>query len=81
MSAETLASDTVSLNENNGGKSRRRKKMRLFHRHRDGLAACQTARRLLSQLLGWRCQKIDKNKSSNSSITVTPHEELLLLLF
>ena len=41
MSAETLASDTIGLNENNGGKSRHINKMWLFHRHRDGLAACQ----------------------------------------
>lgn len=51
MSAETLASDTLGLHENNGEKSRHINKMWLFHRHRDGLAACQTARRLLSQLL------------------------------
>jgi len=51
MSAETLASDTVGLKENNGGKSGRINKMRLFRRCSDGLAACQTVPSLLSRLL------------------------------
>lgn len=81
MSEETLASDTVGLNENNGGKSRHINKIWLFHRHRGGLAVCQTARCLVSEQLCWRCQKIDKNKTDNSSIIITLHQELLPSLF
>lgn len=52
------------------GKADGERRVRWFHRHRDALAACQAARCLLSQLLRWRCQKIDKNKNSGSGVII-----------